>query len=253
MTGLIRAELMKVFKLKQIYLGIMGAVFFSLIIFVNYLGDGDISAFMLPIATLGNLTQTFMIVIFLGITSYIYGVEVQEKTLKILYSKVVPGWRLVLAKFFIGIIYTFVLLYVVGAVILLISIMFYPCVDWLEFEGNHIIPAAQGFKYIFLSYTFQGICLIFISSLAITLAIIFDSAVISLILSFCLMLFSFIASNVDFFRPVLPTSYWLVWQDIIKKEILWGNVWKSTGILIFYSILLYIIAVYFYCNKEVNI
>ena len=253
MLRLIKLELKKFFKLKQIYLSIIGAVLFSLVVFIYYIGERNISMFSLPIAALGNLTQTFIIIIFLGFCAYSYGIEVQEKTLKILYSKTIPEWKVILAKFITGIIYTFVLLYIIAVLILIISSMFYSKIDFLEYNGDKVISAESGFKYIFLSYSFQGLALIFVVSLSITLAIIFDSAIISLILTFFLMIFSFLAGNIEFIRPVLPTTYWLIWQDIMKKNIVWENVWVSVSVLLLYSIILYFISIYCYKRKDVNI
>ena len=252
MFRLISIELIKTFKLKQIYLSMIGAVFFALIVFINYIGQTSISAFMIPIAVLGNLTQTFIIIIFLGFAAYIYGVEIQEETLKILYSKAISAWKIVLAKFIVGIIYLFVLIYIVGGIVSLISLAFYPQIDWHEFEGENLISAQQGLKYLFFSYSLQGLSLIFIICLSITLAIIFNSAVLSIILTFFIMLFSYIGGNIEFIRPILPTTYWLVWQDIIKQNILWEQVLKSIGILLLYSLVLYVLAVFFYKNKEVT-
>lgn len=253
MLKLINLELKKFFKLKQIFLSIIGAVLFSLIVFIYYIGEENISMFSLPIAALGNLTQTFIIIIFLGFCAYSYGLEVQEKTLKILYLKTIPEWKVILAKFVTGVIYTFALLYIIATLVLIISSIFYSNIDFVEYNGDNIISAEKGFSYVFLAYSFQGLALIFIVSLSITLAIIFDSAIISLILTFFLMIFSFLAGNVEFIRPLLPTTYWLVWQDIMKKNILWNHVWISVSILFLYSIILYFIAVFSYKRKDVKV
>lgn len=253
MLKLIKLELKKFFKLKQIYLSIIGATMFSFLVFIYYMGEKDISMFSLPIASLGNLSQTFIIIIFLGFCAYSYGIDVQEKTLKILYTKTIPEWKVVLAKFVTGVIYTFVLLYIIAALVLLISSIFYNNIDFMEYNGDNIISAENGFRYVFLAYSFQGLALVFIVSLSITLAIIFDSAIISLILTFFLMIFSFLAGNIEFIGPVLPTTYWLVWQDIMKKDILWYHVWTSVAVLFLYSVILYFLSVFFYKRKDVKI
>ncbi|AZR71997.1 hypothetical protein BBF96_00400 [Anoxybacter fermentans] len=253
MIRLLRVELLKIIKMKQIYLNLVGAILFGLIIFLNYIGESEISAFEFPIGSLSNLTQTFVIIIFLGFSSYIYGIEIQEKTLKILHTKPIPAWKVVLVKFFVGIIYTFLLLFSVGFIVFIIASIFYPLTDFPDQSGSNIIPVTEGINYIVLAYFMQGLALIFVTALCITLSIILDSPVMALILTFFVMLFSFIAGNVEFIRPVLPTTHWLIWREIIQRKIAWGHVWNSLMILGIYSFILFGIAVYAYRLKEVKI
>ena len=253
MLKMVYFECKKAIRFKQIILSFIGAVLFSSIIFLYYIGKEGVSIYTPPIAALGNLFQTFTIVIFLGSSAYLYGLEVQERTLKILYMKAIPEWKVILVKFITGIIFAFCLLYIVAALLLLVSALLYSNIDFMEYDGSSIISAKDGIKYVFLAYTFQGLSSIFIVSLGIALAIIFNSGIISLLLTFLIMIGSFLAGNIGSLRPFLPTTYWSIWQEIMKKDIVWNRVWVHVGILLCYSLLLYFIAVFCYKRKDIKV
>lgn len=252
MVKLVVNEIKKIFRYKIIYLGTIIALFFSLMTFSYAQEQASISAFDLPILSLANLTQTYLIVFTLGFSAFIFGVEIEEKTLKIVRSKLVPPWKLVLSKYITGMVYTFIQLFTFGLITLLLALLFFEAGDFYDYTGSELIVASKGFSYIFLAYLFQAIALTFVIALSITLTIIFNSAALGFILTFITVFLSLLAGNIEAISGLLPTSHFLVWQNVIQEQISWKKLVIDLLVMLGYSLALFFTAVLILHKKEIT-
>lgn len=252
MFRLVTNEINKIFRYRVVYLGTIIAVVFGLMSFSYAREQASISAYDLPILTLANLTQTYLIVFTLGFCAFIFGLEIEEKTLKIIRAKTVPPWKFILSKYITGTVYTFIQVFTFGIVTFGIALLCYKATDFYDYTGSLLIDSAKGVYYIFLAYLFQAAALIFIMSLSITLTVIFNSPAIAFILTFITIFLSLLAGNIEPIAAILPTGHFLVWQNIIQKEIQWRQLFIDLSVLAGYSIALFFTAVIVLNKKEIT-
>ncbi|SHK42043.1 hypothetical protein [Paramaledivibacter caminithermalis] len=253
MLNVVLVELKKIFKMQLVRLVfIFGLIFslFSLLFWLNH--EGPVSAFSIPVSTLNNLTQTLVIVIFVGFTGYIYGVEIQSKTLKIIKAKNIPDWKVLAYKYIAAFITILIFILFIGIFIFSISTILFPLLDFHVKYDSELIMAEKGLISIFLAYIFEAVPLFFVACLCLTITIFLNSAVLGIISTFFFFILCKLAESISMIKIFLPSYHILIWQDIVRAEPNWSEIGTKVAITAGYCVLLYMLALLFYQRKEVK-
>lgn len=250
MDNMLKQELNKAFKLREIYVGMIATVIFACLNIIIHLNEPYISSYQFPITAIKNLTNSYMIIIFLAFSSYIFGVEIQNNTLKIIKSKPVRAWKFILVKFGISFIYCFFLTVVTGIIVMGISLICYSNVPLVYAEETYAIKDIL--IRIGMSYLLQYIAVCCISTICMMIVVCTNSTIYAFVGTFLIMIFSKLGENISIIKSYLPSSNWLIWKYILQKDILWQEAIRSLFILMVYACICYFITVRVYDQKQIN-
>lgn len=253
MLEIIKYEIIKTFRLISIRIGLALTVALSIIFFIMKKGD---SAFFVPINILNNMGTCFILVLLISFCTYVYGVEIDNKTLKILKAKQVREWKFILCKYIVSIIYSFIVLALVFAVTIAIGLFFFPIKDvYLDF-AKFSIHSNYALSFTIKLFLLQAIADIFIVSVCLIGVIISDSPSQSFIVSFLVIVGLRILSNitkwgaawVDYILPFNSNSF----ANFVIMNNNMNSAYYKLGLYVFYSILLFIISIFVYKGKDVK-
>lgn len=250
MGNMLKQELNKAFKLREIYLGMIATVIFACLNIVIHVNEPHISCYQFPITAIKNLTNSYIIIIFLAFSSYIFGVEIQNNTLKIIKSKPVQAWKFMLVKFLVAFVYCFFLTIVTGMIVMTISFICYSNIP-LTYAGETYAVSSILIR-ISISYLLQYIAVCCISAICMMIVACTNSTIYAFVGTFLIMIFSKLGENITFIKPYLPSNNWMIWKYILQKDILWQDAIRSLFILIVYACICYFISVRVYTHKQVS-
>ena len=180
--------------------------------------------------------------------------EANMGTLRLLASKPVSRYKLLLVKFTASVFYTLLLLIWVAVLALLLSILLFG-VNWLgvprglEFD---VMEADDVLWRYMLAFCFAAIGLICVAALAFMLSVFSDNSVVPIVVTVCVIIVFTILTQLqipfydDTIKPYLFTTHMLGWKGFFYVKAVDGvtqkgsieslsSIWRSAAILIAYT------------------
>lgn len=240
----IKNELLKVIYIKRLYLGYLGGLLFVILLTTFFYKSPHFESYFDVIkAMLIHLYALKLHLFVLGFAAFIYSVDIEERTMKIIRSKPFSPLKFLLAKYTVGAIYTFLFYLTFALLTIAVALLLFENGDFTDYKYEGLIAAERGWQYIFTAYTLQAYVSLFIIALLLFFAVIFENGVAAFFITFFIMLgFSMVGSKYRIHK-LLPTRYMEIWRLVFREEIPWGS-------LLFYcmviscSIILIFIATY---------
>jgi ABC-type transport system involved in multi-copper enzyme maturation permease subunit len=237
--NLCKYEAIKFFKFSKILIGFLAVLIFAFIAFPGYLGNPRISIEELQLNSLSNFIKTFFFVFSLGFACYIMGLEKEERTLKIIRSKPVAAWKVLTAKYLVGLIYTILQLICMFGVTLFFGLIF----------SN---SQTQSLVHIFGVYSIHILPLFYIVALSILLGILTNSMVFIFLWDYLLIFASKLMENIQQIAMYLPT-YNMDLLDKVTVPLLYNQiVMRKLSIMLIHIGILFVITVICYSKKEIR-
>lgn len=254
MLQILKYEIEKSFKTIQIRVGLLSAVLFSILVYMMKKGN---STFFAPINVLNNIGITFMLALLITLSTYVYGLEIDSNTLKILKTKQLRTWQFMLIKYLVAILYSLAVLAVIFIVTLFIGLAFCPMNDvYLDF-AHLTIQSDCALLFIMKLYLLQAIANIFIVTVCLFIVIVTNAPGQSVVLSFFAIIGLSLLSNLpkwgfklaEYILPFYSNSFA---NFVIINRNNMGSVFYKLCIFVLYSIALFFISVYIYKRSDVN-
>ncbi len=243
-------ELKKTFKYKTIQLTLWVWVF-AVSVFAFSTKYYVASSFELPIATLSNLSAITMVTLIMSMSSYIWGLEIDFKTFKILKTKNVASWKFVLIKLIVGAIYTFICFFIAFLIPTFIGFIFLPQGN-INFEDiNMVIKKKECLSFIISIYFKQWIASMFIIALTAFIALQTKNTILPVIITFLFV--TLVGKMTGLIEMNFPTLLLPINSEYILREYKYGIVNQRIFSLIVYTIVLTIINAYLYQKKDTKI
>lgn len=249
MVHLIRTELHKTLKMQIVRIIFVFSLAFSLL---SFLGDARTSAFSIPLSSISNLTQTLIIVAFISFTAYIYGVELQANTLKIIRSKDISCWKVIGAKYLTAFIVVLIFIMSIWLIDIILAVTVFPMADFTVKYDSNIISARDGMLFVLLAFLFEAMPLFLVSCISLTITIFSNSTVLGVISTIFIFLMSKILESVDALKFFLPSYHLLIWKDIIRAQPDWNQVAAKLVVILLYCVILYLLSLHRYNTMEVK-
>lgn len=180
MSTLLISELRKFFKFKITKLSLILLVILTFL--VSVVKVKSLSVFAVQVSTLKNLGTILTLSMFLSISSYIFSLEVNSKALKIIKSKSVSCSKIYLAKFIVGLIYSFIILLIIYVGSFLIGLIKYPIAEMTLSNINVSLNVKDSFIFTINLYFNQFLASAFIISLSLFIAILSQKTIMPVIL-----------------------------------------------------------------------
>lgn len=238
MFKILRSEMLKVYKLKIFYISIIAAVLFSLI---SALDNGP--ALEEAVTSFKNLTNTYFIIAVLSLGCFVYGLEIDNKTIKIIRAKPVSALETISAKFTTAMIYSFLLFLSVFVITNTIIFLFHPIADTTQ---QDILLLAE-------SYLIEFIASILVESVGMLFVIISDMPAFASIGTFAFFIVFDLLGNLKTpVKDILPLHVINIWQELFKASDM-AAVFYRLIICLAYSTVLFILCVFIYRRKEIKI
>lgn len=251
MFNLLFIELKKFFKFKVVKLSILFSIFITIIF--SFFSKSSVSAFDVQVNTLRNLGSLFFISILVSTVSYIYSLEVDFKTLKIIRSKEVHISKIYLSKFLTGIIFCIILFFLIYVFSLLIGTLTHPIKELTPNSLNLNLDMKGSFLFVLRLYINQFIASIFILTLSLFIAILTQKTIVPIISIPIILSASNYLLNAG--KVGLPVFMLPLCSDNIYLQYFYdyNSINERLVCLLIYSLILSLINIYFLKNKEVKL
>lgn len=249
----IKNELIKTVYVKKLYLGFLAAILFSLIITLFFRQNGHLeSGFDLLKSMLIHLYSLNFYLFGLGFAAFIYSLEFEERTIKIIRSKPLSIFNFLIGKYIAGILYTALFYLIFALFTTVLALTLFQMGDFSDYKNGAIISMAEGWKYTIIAYALQAYVSILIIALLYLFAIIFENGVIAFITTFFTILGCSIVGRKYFIHKLLPTRYMEIWRIVYRESIPWDKVALYCGIITALTVGVFIISYLILKRKDVK-
>ena len=164
--------------------------------------------------------------------------EAEDGTLRMILSRPISRFSLLLVKWFAGVIFAALLVIVLGGTALALARIWFPWkgmfVSWPGI-GFNVLSAATGFKLYLWSISFMALN----ASVAVGLAFMFScfnmKPAAATILALSVLFISMVLENIPFFEPYkewFPTYHFHTWIRIYSQPTPWDAVTQTLCILL---------------------
>ena len=189
--------------------------------------------------------------------------EVQDGTLRVILSRPVSRFRVLIAKFLVTFFYIAILLLATGGLGLIIGSLALGFGDLLVWEevlglagrGVVIIPENQVLIRCFLAYLIASWGALTLGSLGILLSVLMKNANAAVVGTTSIYFMSHILSQVPFFysmRSFLFTEHMLIWRKVFREIIPWVDIGKSCMYLGGWTLCFLIAAIAIFSLKDIK-
>jgi len=274
---LIHIELSKIFKKWRTYIGFLAIAVLVPIIQIAMLVDGEENINFMT----RNLQQSF---IFVGnllngyLISYtiLYALvvhipflitlvagdllagEATAGTYRILVTRPVSRFKIVLSKFLAGLIYTNLLVLWLAIISMGIGILVFGAGELIVITNENILILARNdvlWRFL-LGYGFATLSMTVVLSLALLFSSLVENAIGPIVTTMAIIIAFVIISalNIEFFqsiRPYLFTNYMQSWRSFFDDPIDFQELFKSAAVLIGHVIFFFGATVYIFNKKDI--
>ena len=254
MLNLFFREIKKFFKFRTIKLILIILVGWMMICGISSRKLNGISAFDFQIFILKLLGEFFIISFFISFASYVFGLEIDCKTLKIIRSKQIPIWKIYMAKFLTALTYSALVIFIIYLTSLIFGMMFLPnkgiSIDDLNLHYN---TTQQSIIFVIKLYIYQFTGSIFIVSISLFITIATQKNLLSIILVPAITMVLNLLHNIkylglEWLQFLLPIN-----SDCIYREYGLNTISQRLITLIVYSLIFVALGIIYYKRKEVKI
>ena len=175
--------------------------------------------------------------------------EAEDGTLRMILSRPISRFRLLLSKWLAGLFFSFVLVVVLGATALLFARLWFPWRSMFIFMPKmvfNVLSASEGFKLYLCSHLFMAVN----ASVILGLAFMFSSfnmkPAAATILALSFLFVNLVMESIPFFERyqewLLPYHF-RIWLYIYSQPTPWERIIQSLCILIAFSVTTFLIGV----------
>ncbi len=277
MFNLISIELFKIFKKWRTYIGfivlsvlvplIQIAMFMEGQKSINFMTRNLQQSFML----VGNLLNSYLVSFFILnsltihipflialVTGDLLAGEATAGTYRILLTRPISRSTIFTAKFFAGIIYTFLLITWLAILSLGLGTLIFGTGELLNISNGVIIILSKNdilWRFL-LSYAFAILSMSVIASLAFMLSALVENAIGPIISTMAIMIIFLVVSaiNIDIFQSIKPylfTNYMSSWRGFFDNPIDFSVILRSSLILFAHIIVFYSTALFLFIKKDI--
>jgi ABC-2 type transport system permease protein len=276
MITLIYIELLKIFNKWRTYIGFLAiAILVPLVqMALHFEGDSFINSMTRRLQDSfiisGNLLNGYLIghlilnSLFIHIPFLIVLVggdllagEATAGTFRLLLTRPVSRFKILLAKFIAGVLYTASLLLFLALMSLGVSLLFFGTGDLIVFTGKIVIFSKDDLLWRFLlAYGFAFVSMTTVFALSFLASSLVENAIGPIVASMSVIIVLFILSALNFqfidtIRPYLFVSHMNEWNKFFSYEIDYTSIFDSLKILLIYIIAFFGIAYYVFRKKDI--
>ena len=253
MLNLVAAETKKIYKNKFIVFSLIVWVFI-IVILTPAFSKVD-SVYMLQYKVLDAFGNFFLNSLFISITSYLFSIELDYKTLKIIKAKKIASWKVYLSKLIVAISYSailFICMYIITYLIGVLRLSNIPIVS--DKLGIHLKNNWSSLMFTFTVFFKQWLASFFITTLAFLITVIFQNRFVAIIATpFIISMLS----NFNYFKTRSKAVYLAlpINSDVITLQYRTNVITVNERLfcLGIYSLIFIIVGIYVYKKKQVKI
>ncbi|MCH7972440.1 MAG: ABC transporter permease subunit [Bacteroidetes bacterium] len=276
MTTLINIELFKIFKKWRTYIGFIAVALLVLVIqlaisisgrdatsgltgqlsdsfiMVGNLLNGYFVSYMILNSIIVNVP--FLIVLVAG--DMLAG-EATAGTYRILLTRPVSRFQVVLSKFLTSIIYSYMLIFWLAILSFVLGIILFGTGELIVLQNGLIIFAKDDIIWRFiLAYFMAGLSMCTVAALAFFFSSLVENAIGPIITAMAIIIVFAIISAIpiDFFQTIKPylfTNYLFSWRLFFDDSLNYVEIIKSLSVLLGHILVLFGITAYIFEKKDI--
>ncbi|RYD51915.1 MAG: hypothetical protein EOP52_06955 [Sphingobacteriales bacterium] len=275
---LLRTELLKIYRRPRTYIafaivaGLTGIIQLALLVdgqsFVDFVMQGLEEQFSFSGKILNGYLVTYIILQTLlvnvpQLVSIIAADQISGEaaggTLRLLLTKPISRTRLLLTKYVASIIYTTSLLIWLAIVGLGVSVLLFGTGDMINLRSEEVVFLLEDdllWRYG-AAFVFAALAMACIASLSILLSVFAENSIGPIIATMGIVLFFTVISTLGlpFFEQIKPwlfTTHIIGWKGFFSDPVPYGAILRSGGILLGYTVLFLLSAIYFFRKKDIQ-
>lgn len=276
MTTLINIELFKIFKKWRTYIGFIAVALLVLVIqlaisisgrdatsgltgqlsdsfiMVGNLLNGYFVSYMILNSIIVNVP--FLIVLVAG--DMLAG-EATAGTYRILLTRPVSRFQVVLSKFLTSIIYSYMLIFWLAILSFVLGIILFGTGELIVLQNGLIIFAKDDIIWRFiLAYFMAGLSMCTVAALAFFFSSLVENAIGPIVTAMAIIIVFAIISAIpiDFFQTIKPylfTNYLFSWRLFFDDSLNYVEIIKSLSVLLAHILVLFAITAYIFEKKDI--
>ena len=275
--SLISIELSKIFRKWRTYIGFLAIAILVPIIQIAMLVEGEksinfmtrnlqqsfifvgnlLNGYLISYAILNALVVHIPFLITLVAGDLLAG-EATAGTYRILVTRPVSRFKIVLSKFLAGLIYTNLLVLWLAMMSLAIGILEFGIGELIVIKNVNILILARNdvFWRFLLAYGFAALSMTVVLSLTFLFSSLVENAIGPIVSTMAIIIVFVIISalDIEFFqsiRPYLFTNYMQSWRSFFDDPIDFQDLYKSAAVLIGHIIFFFGTTVYIFSKKDI--
>lgn len=275
--SLISIELSKIFRKWRTYIGFLAIAILVPIIQIAMLVEGEksinfmtrnlqqsfifvgnlLNGYLISYAILNALVVHIPFLITLVAGDLLAG-EATAGTYRILVTRPVSRFKIVLSKFLAGLIYTNLLVFWLAIMSLAIGILVFGVGELIVIKNVNILILARNdvFWRFLMAYGFAALSMTVVLSLAFLFSSLVENAIGPIVSTMAIIIVFVIISalDIEFFqsiRPYLFTNYMQSWRSLFDDPIDVQDLLKSAAVLIGHIIFFFGTTVYIFNKKDI--
>ena len=275
--SLISIELSKIFRKWRTYIGFLAIAILVPIIQIAMLVEGEksinfmtrnlqqsfifvgnlLNGYLISYAILNALVVHIPFLITLVAGDLLAG-EATAGTYRILVTRPVSRFKIVLSKFLAGLIYTNLLVLWLAIMSLAIGILVFGIGELIVIKNVNILILARNdvFWRFLMAYGFAALSMTVVLSLTFLFSSLVENAIGPIVSTMAIIIVFVIISalDIEFFqsiRPYLFTNYMQSWRSFFDDPIDFQDLYKSAAVLIGHVIFFFGTTVYIFSKKDI--
>lgn len=276
MKDLIYIELIKIYKKWRTYIGFIAIGIIIPIIQISLYANKDnyikilTRGFQDSFIFIGNLFNGYLIAylvlssLFIHIPFLIVLVggdilagEATAGTYRMLLTRPISRFQIILSKYIAGIIYVISLILWLALLSLGISILFFGTGELIAFRGKLIIFASNDILWRFFnSYSYAILSMVTVFSLSFLFSSLVENAIGPIVASMAVIIILLVLSAlpIEFFNRIQPyffTTHMTQWDKFFNETIDFKEILNSAFILIIYSLGFFLLTTIIFLKKDI--
>ncbi|MEG8946185.1 ABC transporter permease [Rosettibacter firmus] len=276
MKDLIYIELIKIYKKWRTYIGFIAIGIIIPIIQISLYANKDnyikilTRGFQDSFIFIGNLFNGYLIAylvlssLFIHIPFLIVLVggdilagEATAGTYRMLLTRPISRFQIILSKYIAGIIYVISLILWLALLSLGISILFFGTGELIAFRGKLIIFASNDILWrFFYSYSYAILSMVTVFSLSFLFSSLVENAIGPIVASMAVIIILLVLSAlpIEFFNRIQPyffTTHMTQWDKFFNETIDFKEILNSAFILIIYSLGFFLLTTIIFLKKDI--
>lgn len=277
MVTLIKIELEKLFRKGRSYISLVAILVIVLVIqggmimdgkvLIDFISDNLQEVFYLQ----GNLLNGFMIsflsinglwihvpILVVIVTGDLISGEANMGTFRLVLSRPVSRIHLVLAKFITAMIYVVLLVFILALLSLGLGILFFGKGDIIViFDSINILSEDILMSRFLMAFSFGILGMWLVTALSFVFSAMSENSLSPIILTMAIIILFTIISGFgvgvfERIKPYLFTTHMSNWQSFFEYELNWGEILKSTYILIGHILFFLILTLLIFNKRDIT-
>lgn len=277
MLTLIQIELEKLFRRSRSYISLVAILVIVLVIQGGMIMDGKalidfVSENLQEVFIMqGNLLNGYLIsflsinglwihvpILVVIVTGDLISGEANMGTIRMVLTRPVSRIQLVLAKFITAMIYVFLLVFILAILSLGLGILFFGKGDIIViFDSINILPEDILMGRFLMAFSFGVLGMWLVTALSFVFSALSENSLSPIILTMAvIILFTIIsgfgAGVFEGIKPFLFTTHMSNWQSFFEFELNWGEIMRSTFILIGHILLFLVLSLLIFKRRDIT-